>query len=136
MSNIDKLIYFSGSFTCSSGSAKLVTLNVFQSQFSTPGVCSFSPQYQPFNAMPPKIDPDTINAMVAADFKLPEFYRHRPEVWCSFAESQFLLQNMVDDSRKFAYVVSSLHPDVAELNTDTIMPLRRRTSTRPSRPAC
>ena len=94
------------------------------------------PRYHTFHAMPPKIDPDTINAMVAAAFKLPEFYRHRPEVWFSFAESQFLLQNVVDDSRKFAYVVSSLHPDVAELITDTIMPPPRRTSTRPSRPAC
>ena len=79
-------------------------------------------RYQLCDNMPPKIDPDTINAMVAAAFKLPEFYRHRPEVWFSFAESQFLLQNIVDDGRKFAYVVSSLHPDVAELITDTIMP--------------
>ena len=76
--------------------------------------------------MPPKEEPaaadDPLAAMVAASFKLPDFYRHRPEVWFSYVESQFLLRGINDDEKKFAYVVSALPPEVAELITDTIVP--------------
>ena len=65
---------------------------------------------------------DPLATVVASSFKLPDFYRHRPAVWFSYVESQFLLRGISDDAKKFAYVVSALHPDVAELITDAIVP--------------
>ena len=56
--------------------------------------------------MPPKTREqsaeDTLNAVVAASFKLSEFYRHSPEVWFSFVGNQFLLRGIDDDQMKYA----------------------------------
>ena len=69
------------------------------------------------------VDADNpLAAIIASSFKLPDFYKHRPEVWFSYVESQFLLRGINDDEKKFAYVVSALPPEVAELITDTIVP--------------
>ena len=65
---------------------------------------------------------DANRAMTTATLKLPEFYRHRPEVWFHFVEAQFLLRNITDDQVKFAHVVISLHPDVSALISDSISP--------------
>ena len=76
------------------------------------------------------VDADNpLAAIIASSFKLPDFYRHRPEVWFSYVESQFLLRGINDDEKKFAYVVSALPPEVAELITDTIRLLREFTLT-------
>ena len=61
-------------------------------------------------------------AVIAATFKIPEFYTHSPEVWFSFVEQQFLLRGVEDDKTKFAYVVTNLHPDVSALVRDVIAP--------------
>ena len=61
-------------------------------------------------------------AVIAATFKIPEFYTHSPEVWFSFVEQQFLLRNIEDDHTKYAYVVTNLHPDVSALVRDVIAP--------------
>ena len=69
------------------------------------------------------VDADNpLAAVIASSFKLPDFYRHRPEVWFSYVESQFLLRGINDDEKRFAYVVSALHPEVAKLITNAIVP--------------
>ena len=60
--------------------------------------------HQASSAMPPKEEPaaadNPLTAIVAASFKLPDFYCHRPEVWFSYVESQFLLRGINDDAQE------------------------------------
>ena len=76
--------------------------------------------------MPPKTREqaaeDTLNAVVASSFKLPQFYDRSPDVWFSFVESQFFLRGIEDDQSKFAYVVTALNPEVSTLVRDVIAP--------------
>ena len=52
--------------------------------------------------------------------KLPEFYRHAPQVWFSLLEQHFNLRQVVDDDQKFSHVVVNLPEAVSTLIHDDI----------------
>ena len=47
---------------------------------------------------------DPLAAIVASSFKLPDFYRHRPAVWFSYVESQFLLYQFSKHDNTAIYI--------------------------------
>ena len=67
------------------------------------------------------------DAVMAVRLKLPPFYVNNGSFWFHFAEQQFIICNILSDTMKFSYLVTSLQEDVAHRIMDEIeSPLETR----------
>lgn len=61
------------------------------------------------------------NNMAAVSIKLPAFWPTDPELWFMQVEAQFATRNITTDGTKYAYLVSSLTPEVAAEVREVLM---------------
>ena len=60
-------------------------------------------------------------ALSAVSIKLPPFWPQDPELWFTQVEAQFLTRGVTTEQTKFAYVVASLQPEVAQEIRDILL---------------
>lgn len=65
---------------------------------------------------PPNGDaPDAPETLLGAvGLKLPPFWRHDPQIWFAQAEAQFSTRNITAEATKYAHVIATLPPEVAQ----------------------
>ena len=70
---------------------------------------------------PPPSSPPQPSVQAAVSLKLPPFWPNDPTLWFAQVEAQFLIRNITTQETRFAYIIGSLQPEVAQEVRDILI---------------